>query len=53
MEAIVMWVTILSGPLDGATYGIIYYSEQACLDAKTPVSDSLDYDHTLVCREVP
>lgn len=53
MEAIVMWVTMLSGPLDGTVYGIVYYSEQACLEAKATISETLDYDHNLVCQEFP
>ena len=49
MTAIVLWITALSGPLDGVTYGIPYETEQACLDAKREVSKTLDYDHQMEC----
>jgi hypothetical protein len=47
---VVLWVTILSGPLDGESYGIPYFSEQACRDAKATVSQTLDYDHNMTCE---
>lgn len=49
----VLWVTILSGPMDGASYGIIHYTEASCLNAKTAISDTLDYDHNLECEAMP
>lgn len=52
MEAILL-ITILSGPFSGEMFGIPFATVQACFDAKTLVSDSLDYDHNLVCQEFP
>lgn len=52
MEAILL-ITILGGPFDGEIFGVPFITMQACLDAKATVSDSLDYDHALVCREAP
>ena len=49
MTAIVLWITILSGPLDGVTYGIPYETEEACRAAKRDVSRTLDYDHQMEC----
>lgn len=34
MTAFVLWITVLSGPLDGVTYGIPYQTEEACRAAK-------------------
>jgi hypothetical protein len=48
-----LWITVLSGPLDGLTYGIPYETEQACLDAKREVSKTLDYDHQMKCALHP
>jgi hypothetical protein len=45
----ILWITILSGPMDGASYGIVFYSQEACLAAKSAVSDTLDYDHNMEC----
>ena len=50
MTAFVLWITALSGPLDGVTYGIPYTSEEACRAAKRAVSDTLDYDHQMECE---
>jgi hypothetical protein len=47
---VVLWVTLLSGPFDGESYGIPYFSQQACLDAKRTVSNTLDYDHNMTCE---
>lgn len=47
----VMWITILSGYLEGANIVIPYPSLAACEAALNPVSDTLDYDHSLVCEE--
>jgi hypothetical protein len=49
VTAIVLWITILSGPLDGVTYGIPYETEEACRAAKRDVSRTLDYDHQMEC----
>jgi hypothetical protein len=47
----VLWITILSGPLDGAVTGIIYPSLEACEAALQPISQTLPYDHNLLCEE--
>lgn len=49
----VLWVTILSGPMDGASYGVIHYTEASCLNAKAEISDMLEYDHSLECEAMP
>jgi hypothetical protein len=49
MTAFVLWITVLSGPLDGVTYGIPYQTEEACRAATRAVSRSLDYDHQMEC----
>ena len=46
----ILWITILSGPIDGTVYGIPYATEEACRDAKRDVSNTLDYDHNLTCE---
>lgn len=52
MEAILL-ITVLSGPFDGQQFTVPFTTMQACLDAKNAVSDTLDYDHKLVCLETP
>lgn len=47
----VMWITVLSGALDGSTSGLIYPTLAQCEQATTVVSATLPYDHTLECRE--
>lgn len=47
----VLWITVLSGPLDGSTSGLIYPSLEACEAATTTISNTLTYDHSLVCEE--
>lgn len=49
----VLWVTILSGQLEGTVYAIPYATEEACVAATRSVSDSLDYDHSLTCEVTP
>ena len=49
----ILWITILSGPMDGASYGVIFYSEDACMEAKSNISNELDYDHKLECGPMP
>lgn len=49
----ILWVTILSGQLDGVVYGIPYASEKACIEARSEVGASLDYDHSLSCETMP
>jgi hypothetical protein len=50
MTAFVLWITALSGPHDGVTYGIPYQTEDACRAAKREVSNTLDYDHQMECE---
>lgn len=47
----VLWITVLSGPLDGSTSGLIYPSLESCEQAAPIISDTLAYDHTTECRE--
>lgn len=47
----VMWITILSGYLEGTNIAIPYPSLTACEAALNAVSDTLPYDHSLVCEE--
>ena len=45
----VMWITILSGELDGVMYPIIYKTEADCNSARSIVGDTLDYDYKMDC----
>ena len=47
----IMWITILGGTLDESTSGLIYMSMDKCESATTLVSNTLDYDHRIVCKE--
>lgn len=49
----ILWITIISGPLDGTTTGLIYPSETACQTAHKIVADTFDgaYDYTIECRQ--
>lgn len=47
----VMWITILSGYLEGESIAIPYPSLAACEAALNSISDTLPYDHSLVCEE--
>lgn len=47
----IMWITVLSGYLEGANIAIPYPSLAACEAALNPVSDTLDYDHSVICEE--
>ena len=49
----ILWITMLGGPLDGASYGIPYITEEACKQAMVHVSDTLDYDHNMECSPLP
>lgn len=51
-NAIILWITILSGPMDGMAFGVPYETMEACLSAKSHVSGTLDYDHNMTCKEV-
>ena len=47
----VLWITVLSGPLDGSTSGLIYNSLAECEAAIAPVISTIDgqYDFSVVC----
>ncbi len=46
----IMMITILSGPLEETQMGLIYPSEQACLEAVNQVTDTLPYDYKVKCE---
>lgn len=50
-HAVVLWITILSGPMDGMVFGVPYETMEACRAAKNAVSDTLTYDHKLECKD--
>jgi len=45
----VLWITVLSGTLEGTEFPIPYRSEAECEAARNIVSDTLHYDHKLDC----
>lgn len=47
----VLWITVLSGPLDGSTSGLIYPSLEQCEAAIAPVVETLSYDFNVLCEE--
>ena len=49
----VLWVTVLSGPLEGSTSGLIYNSLAQCEAAISPIVETIDgqYDYSIVCEE--
>lgn len=47
----ILWVTVLGGPLDGSTSGLVYSSLDQCEKATIVVSATLDYDHSMDCDE--
>jgi hypothetical protein len=49
----ILWITALSGPLDGDTYGIPYLSMETCMAAMKPVGDTLDHDYAMACETLP
>jgi len=49
----ILWVTMLSGPLQGDVYGIPFLAEEACKAAMKPVGDTLDYDYNMQCETLP
>lgn len=50
-SAVILWITILSGPMDGMTFGVPFESMDACKSATSAISQTLDYDHNLECKE--
>ena len=49
----ILWITILSGPMEGSSYGVIYYDKESCRVAMTVVGDTLDYDYKMECSQTP
>lgn len=49
----ILWITMLSGPMEGDVYGIPYITEEACKAAMKPVGDTLDYDYNMECETLP
>ncbi len=47
----VMWITVLSGPLDGSTSGLIYESLAQCESFINTVTETLPYDYQVICEE--
>lgn len=49
----VLWITVLSGPVDGSTSGLIYSSLAQCEAAIVPVVETIDgqYDYSVICEE--
>lgn len=47
----ILWVTALGGPYDSESAFLVYPSLEACEAALIPVSDTLPYDHSLICEE--
>lgn len=47
----VMWITVLSGPLDGSTSGLIYTNLAQCEAAISAVTNTLEYDYSVLCEE--
>lgn len=55
MEAVViLWVKVLSGPLEGTATGLVYTSLPACEAAVAPVTATLDgqYDYAVRCEDL-
>ena len=52
IAAAIMLVTVHSGPFVGESFVIPYGSYEACQAAIKPVSDTLDYDHSLLCTSI-
>ena len=49
----ILWITMLSGPMEGDVFGIPYVSEEACMAAMKPVGETLDYDYNMQCETLP
>lgn len=47
----ILWVTALGGPYDSESAFLVYPSLETCEAALTPVSDTLPYDHNMICEE--
>lgn len=51
MTPAILFITYLSGPLEGGQAYLAYPSLQACYDATRAVSDTVAWDHTINCIE--
>lgn len=51
IDAVVLWITILSGPMDGMAFGIPYETMEDCLAAKNAISSTMTYDHKFICED--
>ena len=49
----ILWITLLSGPLDGQKAYMVYPSMETCRKALTVISDTISYDHNMICEETP
>lgn len=47
----IMFITVLSGPMDGTTGGVIYENLAACEENINVVTDPLPYDYSVICEE--
>lgn len=47
----ILWITVLSGPLDGSTSGLVYENLEQCEAAINPITDTLEYDYSVICEE--
>lgn len=49
--AVVLWITILSGPMDGMAFGIPYETMEDCKGAKNAISSTMTYGHKFICED--
>jgi len=47
----IMWITVLSGYLEGSLIAVPYETLGQCEAALQPISNTLPYDHNLLCEE--
>lgn len=47
----IMWITVLSGYLEGSLIAVPYETLEQCEAALQPVSNTLPYDHNILCEE--
>lgn len=49
----VMWITVLSGPIEGSTSGLVYPSLAQCEQSIAQVVGTIEgaYDYNVVCEE--
>jgi hypothetical protein len=47
----IMWITALGGMIDGNVTALVYPSLASCEAALSAVSDTLPYDHNMLCEE--